>query len=195
LFESISVTLKKLAVIFILASMVFNWIGYRLLSKTLERQADALLQAKLDENTYDESELISINVPLASLPYTSSSMNYHGVNGEIEINGIQYKYCKTRIYNDSLEMLCFPNRGVMKIQTARNEFFKLVNDLQLTGQGKKTGSHQGSAKNFTLDSFTLLDPFTLNDFALTTPNRSCSYSSLLASPDQSTAERPPDAIY
>jgi hypothetical protein len=194
LFESISVTLKKLAVIFILASMVFNWIGYRLLSKTLERQADALLQAKLDENTYDESELISIKVPLASLPYTSNSMNYHGVNGEIEINGMQYKYCKTRIYNDSLEMLCFPNRGVMKIQTARNEFFKLVNDLQLTGQGKKSGPHQGSAKNFTLDSFTLLDPFTLNDFVHTTPNRSCSYSCLLASADQSTAERPPDAI-
>jgi hypothetical protein len=186
--------LKKLAAIFLLTFMVFNWFGYRLLTNTLEGRANDQLLAQLDQNTYDESELISIKVPLASLPYFSSSINYHRIDGEIEINGIPYKYCKSRIYMDSLEMLCFPNQGVMKIQTARNEFFKLVNDLQLTGQGKKTGSHQGSAKNFALDNFTLLDPFKLQDLTFISPNRSFSYTSLLASPDQFTAERPPDTI-
>lgn len=186
--------LKKIAAIFLLVSMLFNWIGYRLMTNALENRADDQLQAQLDENRYDASELISIKVPITSLPYSTNSIKYHRVDGEIEINGVPYKYCKSRLFDDSLEMLCFPNQGVMKIQTARNEFFKLVNDLQLSGQGKKSGSHPGTAKNFVLDNFTLLDPFKLPDLFSSCPSSSSFYAFHLASSDQSSAERPPEAI-
>ena len=52
-----------------------------------------------------------------------------------------------RLYNDSVEFLCIPNQEVIKVQTAREEFFQLVNDLQHTGQGKKSDSHPKNSKN------------------------------------------------
>ncbi|MBS1973655.1 MAG: hypothetical protein JST13_04845 [Bacteroidetes bacterium] len=49
----------------------------------------------------------------------------------------------------------------MSLQSAKDEFFKLVNDLQHTGQSKKTDSH--SSKNFSVDNYTLSESFRVRD--------------------------------
>jgi hypothetical protein len=62
------------------------------------------------------------------------------VQGTIEVNGIEYKYVKRRIYNDSLELLCYPNTAKQKLQSAKTDFFKITNEGTASEQNKKSAS-------------------------------------------------------
>jgi hypothetical protein len=144
---------KQIASILLLSILFFNWIGYRFFVSYMEDKANTRLEAQFDNNNYDESQLISIKVPASHLAYYNNSKQFERVDGEIEINGIQYKYVKKRLYNDSFEYLCIPNNDVTKLRTARDDFFKLVNDLQQqNSQGKKSSPHS-STKSFIADYY------------------------------------------
>ena len=121
--------------------LFFNWYGYQLLSNYWQDRADRRLEASFDKSNFDESQLISLKVPLTSLSYYNSSNGFERVDGQIEIGGVHYKYVKRRIFQDSLELLCIPNLTAMQLQTAKNDFFRQVNDLQQQNQGKKNNSH------------------------------------------------------
>lgn len=138
--------MKRIAAILLLFLLLFNWIGYRILSDYYEQRADLVLEQKLDKSEYDESQLIEIKVPL-KLPYQNNWKEFERYDGEIEVNGIHYKYVKRAVFNDSLVLLCLPNESKMKMQSARDEFFKLVNDLRHPSQGKKSGGDSYSVKN------------------------------------------------
>ena len=129
--------------------LFFNWHGYQLLSGYLQDKADRALEANLDRNTYDGSQLISIKIPITSLSYSNPSTGFERVDGQIEIGGIQYKYVSRRIFGGSLEYRCIPNQAAVRQQTAANEFFRQVNDLQQpTAPGKKAPSNSGVYKGF-----------------------------------------------
>lgn len=128
----------------------------------MEETASANLEAQLDNNDYDESQLISIKIPVTYLPYYNNSKSYERVDGQIEIEGVKYQYVKRRIYNDSLEMLCIPDHNVMKLLSAKNEFFKFVNDLQHPEQNKNPNSF--SSKNITTDFETAYEQFKIDDY-------------------------------
>lgn len=117
--------------------LFFNWYGYQLLSMYWQQQADNKLEAALDRNQYDESQLISIKVPLTQLSYYNSSTSFERVNGQIDIGGVRYSYVKRRIFKDSLELMCIPDLTAMQLQKNKNDFFRQVNDLQQKDQGKK----------------------------------------------------------
>lgn len=132
--------LKKLTVISLIALLVFNWYGYRLLINYFETKANTHLQAKLDSNQYDESTLIQIRVPL-NMPYISDWDHFEKFEGETEINGIHYKYVKRKIEKGELVLLCIPNQQKTNLQAAGQNFFKLVNDLQQPGAKKDSKEH------------------------------------------------------
>lgn len=138
--------IRKIICAFLLATLVFNWCGYRILAFYLEQKANAALQAKFDKDDYDHSELISIKIPSPNLPYYHSSKEFYNMEGEIEMDGIFYKFVKRRLYNDTLEFLCLPNKEAMNLYTAKNDFFKRVNDLQQNSQEKKSQSHTSGSK-------------------------------------------------
>lgn len=143
--------LKKLAAILLLGILFFNWFGYRLLADILQQQADIALEARLDQNNYDESQLLELRVTL-NLPYQTDWTDFERVDGEIEINGIHYKYVKRKVQNGQLVLLCLPHEERMRLQTARDDFFKLVNDLQHPAQSKKSdNSHSFSFNNFSAE--------------------------------------------
>ncbi len=129
--------MKRAAAILLLLIFLFNWFGYRLLSDYLQHRADTRLEAQLDQQQYNEASLIEIRVPL-NMPYQSISSSYERYDGEIEFNGIHYKYVKRKVENGELVLLCLPNENRMRLQNARDEFFKLVNDLQHNSQGKNS---------------------------------------------------------
>jgi hypothetical protein len=133
-------TLKKCAAILLLGILLFNGWGYRLLTSYMESRANHQLEVQLDNDQYDESQLVSIRIPATRLSYYNNSFQYERVRGEIEIRGLRYKYCKRRILNDSIEFLCIPNQAAMKMQTARDDFFQLMNDLSRNGLGKNSSS-------------------------------------------------------
>ena len=143
--------LKRLAAILLMGILLFNWYGYQLLSTYLQNKADRRLEASLDRDNYDESQLIPIHIPITALSYYNSSTSFERVDGQLEINGIRYKYVKRRLFKDSLELLCIPNQAAMSLQSAKEDFFRQVNDLQQhSTQGKKT-SHSGPNKAFSQD--------------------------------------------
>lgn len=121
----------------LLSLLLFNWIGYRLVSGILEQKASNSLEARLDQNDYDDSRLFQMRVSL-NLPYLNENSEFERINGEIEIEGIQYKYVKRKIENGQLVLLCVPNQDKMKIRSSSDDYFKMVNDLQQNGQDKKS---------------------------------------------------------
>jgi hypothetical protein len=144
--------MRSIGAALLLIMFLFNWFGYRLVIGMLETQANSALEAELDENRYDESQLINIKIPVRYLPYYTNSSDFQRVDGQIEIGGIQYKYVKRRIYHDSLEMLCLPNHTAMQLRTAENEFFRFSNDL---AHEKKPGDNPHARKYFSIDNYTV----------------------------------------
>ncbi|MEO6722858.1 MAG: hypothetical protein ABIN67_21000 [Ferruginibacter sp.] len=129
--------MKQAAAILLLGIFSFNLFGYRLVASFLEKKVNAEMEISLDENDYNYDQLISIKQP-TNLPYYRNSAHFQRIDGEIEINNIYYKYVKCRIYNDSLELLCIPNTGKMKIQAAKADFSGMVSDFQQTESKKKS---------------------------------------------------------
>ena len=135
-----------------LAFLLFNWGGYRILSNYFELRAEDNFQAALDQDIYDEAALLHIKV-LSNLPYTNSSPSYETATGNVEINGVSYTYVKRRFINDSLELLCIPNAEKTGIRNARDNFFSLANDFVSNNSTKKTNSSHPHTSKFSVQDF------------------------------------------
>ena len=94
----------------------------------MENKADIALETRIDQSDYDESTLIEIRVPL-NAPYLSDNTTaFERYDGELELDGIHYKYVKRKVVNGELVLLCLPNKSKTEIQNSREEFFKPVNN-------------------------------------------------------------------
>jgi hypothetical protein len=153
--------LKQLAAILLLGILIFNWCGYRLLISFRENKARAQLEAQLDDNKYDRSQLLSIRVTASHLSYYNSSQSFQRVDGQVQAGGIQYKYVARRIFNDSVEYLCIPDYAAMKLKVAGNEY------------SKKTSSYPGSYKVFSVECTMATDLHKLTE-SYTIPTK-CSF--------------------
>ena len=171
--------------------LFFNWYGYQLLSSYLESRANKQLVARLDQNNYDESQLLSIKVPAAHLSYYNSSTQFERVDGRVEVGGIEYNYVKRRLFNDSLELLCIPNTTATNLQKAKNDFFRQVNDLQQQNQGKKNNSAptKDFSKDYTPSAMDIILPAVLTNLSSAKGTLAASQLPTRYTP---TAERPPD---
>lgn len=129
--------MKKVTAIFFLILFAFNWFGYRLVYDFMQVKASEQLEAFLDNHFYDESELIELKIPV-NLPYQASWTSYERYNGEIELNGKMYKYVKRKLSNDTLYLKCIPNTKKMRLETAKNDFFKISNNLVQNKNSKET---------------------------------------------------------
>ena len=103
-----------------------------------EDKASEQLDQQVDNNNYDPSSLITIKIPLRTLPYYNNSVQYERQYGHVEIGGITYNFVKQRIYNDSLEILCIPDVEAMKLRKEVADLFKMNSDPQHSGQGRKS---------------------------------------------------------
>lgn len=175
--------MKKLAAILLIAILFFNWYGYRIVTSLLTRDADKQLELRLDNNDYDEAQLIEIKVPL-NMPYQNEQADFERHYGEMEVDGKYYTYVKRKVENGYLILKCIPNNTKEQIKAAGNDYFKMTNGLD---QPDKKQDKNNFAKNFwseydgrendyTLDISTDLinknflnnSPF-LNDLCLSTP--------------------------
>jgi hypothetical protein len=97
----------------------------------------------VDKSEYNANELLEITIPF-SAPYQISHPGFERCYGEIEISGTHYTYVKRRFYNDSLTLLCLPNKERTAIVNAENGFYKLVNGLHSGSTEKSPGKTKGS---------------------------------------------------
>lgn len=136
----------------LLGILLFNWCGYRLVINYLQTAADSRLEARLDRNDYDESQLIEIKVPV-NMPYQSDWAGFERVDGEIEVNGVHYKYVKRKVQDGQLVLKCIPNTDKQALEAAKDDIFKMNNDLQQDNASKKSGNPlAGVVKNLLGDA-------------------------------------------
>jgi hypothetical protein len=160
----------------------------------VEEKSNRDLETALDHNDYDPSQLISVKIPISYLPYYNNSSSFERIDGQIEIEGTEYKYVKRRIFNDSLELLCIPNHTTMKLKKVNNEFFQFVNDLQHNGQNRSSNAHHNLFKSFSGDYYPMNHRFSLTGIASAISLHLFQYASSLASRDPLILEQPPEFI-
>lgn len=154
--------LRKIAAILLLIILVFNWAGYRLFSDFLQHRADVKLEARLDKNDFKEEDLVEIKIPL-HLPYQLNWKSFERFDGEIDVDGIHYKYVKRKIYNDSLILLCLPNKAKQNIEKAKDDYFKIVSDIDPASQ-KKSHHNNLSFKNILSEFFVARSPWLIANY-------------------------------
>jgi len=153
------------------------------------------LEANLDRNLYNDSQLIELKVPI-HLPYQTNWADYQRYDGEIEVKGVIYKYVKRKVADDTLYLMCIPNTRKMHLETAKNDYFKLSNDLAQNNNSKKSGDSktisfknlQGEYDEYSFKLNTILD---INNCGTFWPL--INSGKLLSAPHISP-EQPPDAL-
>jgi len=138
--------LKKIAAILLIAILFFNWYGYRIVISIMTKGVDKQLEIALDNNKYDESELIEVRIPL-NMPYQNDQSDFERHYGEMEVNGKYYTYVKRKIEDGFMVLKCIPNNSKEKIEAVSHDFFKMTNGLDQDQQGKKQ-NNANFAKNF-----------------------------------------------
>lgn len=142
---ALTTVLKKVAAILLIAILSFNWYGYRIVMNIMSKNADQQLELRLDNNEYDETQLIELKVPL-NVPYQNDQADFERHYGEMEIDGKYYTYVKRKIENGYLILKCIPNSSKEQIKAAGNDYFKMTNGL---GQpDKKQDNSKNLAKSF-----------------------------------------------
>ncbi len=129
--------MKKIGAILFLGILLFNGFGYRLVSNFFDQKAADQLVNLIEVHDYDPAYLVTIKTPI-NLPYYANNPQFERVDGEIVIKGIVYQYVQRRIYNDSLELKVLPNQDRLHIKNAREDFYKLAQDLSTTGSDKQS---------------------------------------------------------
>lgn len=149
------------------------------------------MEIAFDNNNYSDEQLITIK-KANNLPYYTNSPTYQRVDGDVEIDGVYYKFVKCRIYNDSLELLCIPNTGKMMIQAAKADFSKLAAEYQQNAEKKKS---QSPVKSFqkVLSDYEAFEQQVIH-YSYTRPlsNYTFNNSPFLNTGFLQTAEQPPD---
>ena len=147
--------------ILILGVMLFNGFGYRIVANYFDQKAAENFIAIIDENDYNEADLVTIKTPV-NLPYYANNSKFERVDGEIVINGMVYQYVQRRVYNDSIEIKVLANQDRLHIKNAREDFYKLAQDLQKNSEDKKsTPSGKASSKLLTFDYISTNNQFDL----------------------------------
>ena len=131
--------MKKIAALLLMGILLFNWFGYQILYAHLQSVADKKLEVQLDRENYNENDLIPIKLPLFT-PYITDESSFQRIDGEINIDGIHYKFVKRKVFHDTLILLCLRNTEKMKLKDASNEYFKALTDLQRENSGKSKSS-------------------------------------------------------
>lgn len=102
----------------------------------MQHKSDKVLESKLDKNLYQEEDLLELKLPI-NLPYQTTWAAYERFDGEIEIDGILYKYVERKVSDDTLYLKCLPNKEKMNLENAKDDFFRNTNGI---AQNKNTKS-------------------------------------------------------
>lgn len=100
--------MRKVAAIGLLIVFWFNLFGYQFLFSLLEQKADKNLELLIDNNEYNDAELLELRVSL-NMPYQQRFTEYERHYGQITIEGKTYHYVKRKIEGDVLVLKCIPN--------------------------------------------------------------------------------------
>jgi hypothetical protein len=182
---------RKIATILLLSFLFFNWVGYWLFISWFESHAETLLESRLEDGRYDRSQLILVKISADHLPYCNASTAFDREGGKVDIGNLHYRYVGKRLYNDSVEFLCLPDREANRFRDAKNNFFSLINDLQNTGHSKVPGASGKIASNALKVCFPVPHGLTVNGFPVLLPRLAVYTGTTLPPGHSCICKRPP----
>jgi hypothetical protein len=159
----------------------------------MQDKSNQNLEALLDNDSYDNDQLVEIKIPIQHLPYQNNRISFERYNGEIELNGTIYKYVKLKLANDTLYLVCIVNTKKMHLETAKNNFFKISNDLEQNNNSKSSDNALSVFKNFqpvfndSIFGVNIIPPFVIQENLWLPEKTENLLSSIHISPEQ-----PPD---
>ncbi len=121
--------MKQLTSILLVAILAFNLFGYNIVFNIAESNAEKRITAKIVSNLYDDENLIRFEVPIYN-PYQMDQDDFQYVMDEITIEDKVYKLVKRRVVDGKLELYCLYDDSKTPLLSARNEYFKKINDLE-----------------------------------------------------------------
>lgn len=127
----------------------------------VQQKADTHFEQKIDNKEYDANALIEVRAPV-SLPYQTDWKEFERISGEITINGMHYKYVERKLEGGEMIYKCIPDEGKARLVNARENFFKLVNDLQNQQEQKSGKQPAPSYKAFSFDYCEQLSQWSLD---------------------------------
>jgi hypothetical protein len=139
---------RKLAAILLMLVLIFNLCGYRMVISLLQNDADNRLETLLDNNEYDESQLVEIRVAL-NMPYQQRYTEFERHYGEIQIDGKSYTYVKRKIEGDVVIFKCIANHSKQVLTTIKNDLAQTNSSADINTPGKQTPN--SLAKSFFSD--------------------------------------------
>ena len=128
--------MKKSIAIFFSLILLFNAGGYRVLLSALQSKADKKLEIRIDNNEYDEAQLVEIKVPL-NMPYQSRQTDFERHYGEITIDGKAYTYVKKKIDGDVLILKCIRNEQKQALKKTADDLVKTNSGQDQENNSKK----------------------------------------------------------
>jgi len=137
--------LKKVSAIFLILLFLFDIFGYMAMFEYMQSEAGTLLEARLDRNQYDDSQLMEIKIAV-NVPYQTSRSEFERVDGEVELNGTIYKYVKRRVVNDTIYLMCIPHTRKMHLELVKNDLFRMANGLLQNNNSQSTDNSGFSIK-------------------------------------------------
>jgi len=185
--------LKQLTAIFLFVILLLNSAGYCLLNIYFENVAYKQMEVQLNKHEYKESDLISIKIPL-DLPYYAESKNFERVDGQIELNGVQYNYVKRRVYKDSFELLCIPNYAACEVKQTYHQFLQSVAELPQRPEGNRSSSASLLAKFFSCDYVIVNNNLDLHNMQSSFLKNNYPASSFLSRGCKHLPDQPPELL-
>jgi hypothetical protein len=185
---------KKVATILLLILFLFNFIGYRFLFYALQQKAENNIVTKIDAQHYNDADLITLTVPL-SMPYLTDSKDFERKDGEITINGKIYHYVKEKITQGNLVLMCLPDEQKTHLQNAKEDFFKLANELQNNSSSKKSADNNSQIIKLVISDYEQLQTISSIDFYSTEASKSFYSYAIFATQkgEGIMPEQPPEA--
>lgn len=156
----------------------------------VQENANGQLQAAIDGNNYEESDLIIIKISVP-LPYQANWTSYEKFTGDIEFSGKKYKYVERKLANDTLYLKCVQNTKEMMLQAAKNNFLT-TSDLNKNTAEKVTinACDFKPVINQSTLAFQTSPPLKSNGIA-----GSKDAGQRLRSADHNSPEQPPDLMF
>lgn len=188
------IALRKFGAILLILVLLFNLCGYRIMIPLLQNNADIKLETRLDNNDYDESQLVEIRVPL-NMPYQERFTEFERHYGEIEIDGKLYTYVKRKIEGDILVLKCIVNESKQLIKAAGNDWVKIASGIDMDHSGPvKSQQHNTSlAKSFWAEYDGQDAFYKLSSGVMPLKNLFATYSVLIPEVILNTPYQPPES--
>jgi aspartate 1-decarboxylase len=169
--------------------LLFNIGGYRIAIYLLQYHSDDRLEAMIDEEMYDESQLLEIRVAL-NMPYQQRFTDFERHYGHIEIDGKAYTYVKRKIEGDVVIFKCIANESKEQFRQLRDELARANSSEDMSPVNQKRSL--SFAKNFWSEYDRQL-PFQLTTpFCTLHPDHAGDYQASLLQADLNTPHQPPE---